>query len=225
MVRMRRTLPSLAVAGWLPAVVLLAGCSPGGLPAPERVLVPFMEAVQSSEIDRLYCLCAGAAGSPELGDDPAERRESFERWALARYEAYLDGRDRGRVGLDGSGIPLVQLFQLGRGTFFRVVEEEPVGEEGHRLRTALRFGYDKVDLSRLSPGTTFYVAGAPAGTIHAARIPAGAGEVSVEALDSIEVEWSLLRAMPADGCPERWTLAAAAPVEGSETVREITWVF
>lgn len=213
--------------GWLLLLVALAavGCGDGGRPDVGRVLAGFMEAVQDGDIDSLFCLCGGAAGSPELGPDAATRREAFERWALQGYEAYLDGRDRGEVHLDGSGIALVQLFQLGRGTFYSIVAAAPVGEDGYRLRTSLRFGYDKVDLSRLSAGTTFYVSGVPAGTIHAARIPAGEGEVSVDALDTIEVEWSLLRADEADGCGRRWTVATVAPVAGSESSREINWVF
>lgn len=221
--------PLLAAGSVLVAIVVAAilagGCAPAREPGPEATLPLFFEAVQSSDLDDLYCLCAGAAGAVELGVDPASRTQGFERWALARFEAYLNGRDAGSVELDGSGIPLVQLFQLGRGTYYSVEEGERVGEDGYRLRTRLRFGYDKVDLSRLSPGTTFYVSGAPAGTIHAALIPRGEGEVSVEALDSIDLEWSLLRAPAADGCGSRWTVASVAPVAGTESTREITWVF
>jgi len=198
------------------ALALGAGCGAPPGPGPEETLPRFFEAVQSSELEDLHCLCAAAG---ELS------RAEFERWALARYEAYLAGRDTGFVQLDGSGIALVQLFQLGRGTFYRVAGGESAGEDGYRLRTTLRFGYDKVDLSRLPPGTTFYVSGAPAGTVHAARIPRVGGEISVEALDSIDLEWSLLRAPAAAGCGARWTVADVAPVAGSAATREIVWAF
>ena len=211
----------------LVAVLLVSSswsCGPGPRTA-SGTLLPFMEAVQSRDLEGLYCLCVGASASRELGADSGTRRAKFRRWAEARLDGYLVGRDEGWVELDESGIPLVKLFALGRGTYYTIAGTRAAADDALLVRTPLRFGYEQVDLSRLSPGTTFYLSGVPAGRVHSVRVPSGPRELRVEVLDSITVEWTLVRSEPDGDCPGRWTVAAAVPVAGSEVSREITWVF
>lgn len=198
-------------------MVLLAapGCDPGR-GAVRETIVDFARAVQDRDLDRLYCLVAGAAESPRAG---------FAEWADARYRAYEDGRDGGRVELDGSGVALVKLFALGKGTYFESSGDRS-GQDGVReVDTDLRFGYAHLDLSGFSPGTTLYVAGAPAGRVHALRVPEGGGERTYEVLDAVRVRWTMVFAAPAAGCAGGWTVASAEPVPGTERTVEVSWIF
>ena len=204
-------------------VLLLAqGCAPS--PARETVL-EYQRAVQDEDYDALFCVSAGASESAELGGDESERRANFEAWARARLDEYLVGRDRGVVELGGEPIPLVKLFALGRGTFFEFGPPGRVGRDAVEVPQTLRFGYARIDLSRLSPGTTFYLSGAPAGRVHPVRVPGSPREFTFEVLDSVKVAWTLLRVDGRDGCPDGWTVASAVPVEGSETTTEVNWIF
>lgn len=195
-----------------------------GSDSPTETLAAFYEAVQAQDLDRLYCLSAGAVEAPELGASEAERRRGFERWVRALDEAYEAGRDEGRVELDPQGYLLVRLLSLGRGTF---ATHEVTGRERDRVlvESRLRFGYAHVDLSPLPPGTTFYACGAPVGRVHALRVPAGRGEVGAEVLDAVTVAWTLVRAAPGATCPARWAVASAEPVVGSAETIDVTWSF
>ena len=210
--------------GLLFVLVTSWACLPGERSATDTI-VDYLDAVRQADLDRLYCVSTGASRAAELGDSPEERRARFDAWFRAQEQLYLDGRDAGWIELDGEPIPLVRLFALGKGTYFDVgVVRSPTAGE-MRVETRLRFGYTQLDLSALSPGTTFYLAGAPAGRVHSVRVPTGSREESLEVLDSIAVEWRLVRDEPADGCPGGWTVTSALPVEGSETTVTATWVF
>jgi len=211
------------VAGLIGLLLPVAGCT-GSRTAQETILA-FQEAVQAEELERLYCLSAGASGSSELGRDDQERRAGFEAWARARYDSYTEQRERGFVAVEDDAIRLVKLLSLGRGTFFEFGIPRRMAADAVRIPVQLRFGYDQLDLSRLSPGTTFYVNGTPPGTVHSVRVPSGAREVRREVLDGLTVEWTLVRPQAQGGCPGGWAVASAIPVEGSEVVTEITWVF
>ena len=213
------------LAGWLVLVLLVApACAPATRTAPETIQA-FLEAVQSEDLEALFCLSAGVLEAPELGSNDAERRERFGIWARAQYDRYLAGRDEGWIDLDGAGIPLVKLFSLGRGTFYTYDSRRSVGPDSLVLTTTIRFGYPQVNLSQLSPGTTFYLSGVPAGRVHAARVPSEPREIRVEVMDTVVVAWGLIRAEPAGVCDGGWTVASAAPVPGSATATEVTWVF
>jgi hypothetical protein len=199
------------------------GCS-GQRSAKETVLL-FQSAVQQEDLQQLYCLSAGASGSGELGRDERERRGGFEAWARAQYEVYLDGRDGGRVELEGEGIRAVKLFSMGGGTFFEFDAPRRLDADSLRLPVHLRFGYAQLDLSRLSPGTTFYLSGVPVGTVHPVRVPSEAREIRLEVLDRVTVEWTLVRDEDQGGCAGGWKVASVVPVEGSEVATEVTWVF
>jgi hypothetical protein len=149
----------------------------------------------------------------------------FDGWALDQFEAYDEGRDRGWVDLDDQGLALVKLFALGRGAFFSYAGVRSAGPDVLRVVTDVRFGYSHIDLSRFTPGTTFYFCGAPTGRVEPVRIPHGSGEVTAELLEAARIVWTLVRTPPAGGCPGGWAVASAEPVEGSETTTEVTWVF
>jgi hypothetical protein len=201
-----------------------AACAPGTRTAGDAIL-PYLEAVQDEELDALYCLSAGARNADELGATAEARRRNFDEWATSRYGAYLEGRDAGRVDLDGHGITLVKLFSLGRGTFFTLGSPRRAGEGAMRVRSDLRFGYRRVDLSRMSPGTTFYLCGAPAGLVHPVRVPSVPEEVTLEVLESVSVEWTLVWSEASENCPAGWTIANAEAIPGSESSTEMTWAF
>jgi hypothetical protein len=209
----------------LAGVALLAvACSPGPR-TPSETVREYYDAVQGRDFDRLYCLMAGVSEAVELGTTEAERRDGFERWARAYYEAYEAGRDEGWVGLDEQGLALVKLFVLGRGTFVTHDRARPAGPDAVVVESRIRFGYAHIDLSPFSPGTTFYVCGAPVGRVYPIRVPVGSGEVTLEVLDGVRVAWTLVRVPAAAGCPGGWRVASGEPVEGSATTIEITWVF
>ena len=206
-------------------LLLLVGCGQSGPTAPQTVEA-FVEAVQSRDLDALYCLMAGASEAQELGTDEAERQAGFASWALALYDSYTEGRDEGWVELDEQGLVLVKLFSLGRGTFFTHTGSRSAGPDVRVLTSEVRFGYGNVDLSRFSPGTTFYVSGPPVGRVHAIRVPAGSEEVTVELLTNVRLEWTLLRTPPGEGrCSGRWAVASLTWVEGSVRSTEVTWIF
>jgi len=205
-------------------LVLSVGCRRGAS-APERTLLQFGEAVQSQNLDQLFCLSAGAAGAVELGASEVERRRNFTAWALAQYDVYTEGRDVGAVELAGHGITMVKLFSLGRGTFATTRRVGDAGEGTVVLRSDLVFGYEQADLSRFSPGTTLYLCGAPVGRVQTVRVPRGHREITVEVLESVSVEWTLVRATASGDCPGGWAVASAIPIEGSERSTELTWVF
>jgi len=208
----------------LAGALLLAGCETSPT-APETVEA-YVEAVQSHDLDALYCLMAGASQAQELGAEETERRAGFESWALALYDSYTEGRDEGWVDLDEQGLVLVKLFSLGRGTYFTDTGSRSVGPDVRVLTSEVRFGYSNVDLSRFSPGTTFYVSGPPVGRVHAIRVPAGSEEVTVDLLTNVRLEWTLLRTPPGEGpCSGHWAVASLTWVEGSVRSTEVTWVF
>ena len=213
-----------ALAAWLVAFLVVPACAPEVRTAPETIQA-FLDAVQSEDFEALFCLSAGALEAPELGRDDTERRASFGIWARAQYDRYLQGRDEGWIDLDGEGIPLVKLFSLGRGAFYTYDARRAVGPESLVITTTIRFGYPQINLSRLSPGTTFYLSGVPAGRVHAVQVPFRPREIHVEVMDTVAVEWGLIKTEPAGGCDGGWTVASAVPVEGSATATEVTWVF
>jgi hypothetical protein len=198
-----------------------------GAPAqtPEEALVAYMNAVQQRNHDALFCLSSGAAEAPELGADATARRAAFSSWADAEYLAYEEGRDEGFVELNESGIRGVKLFALGRGTFFTPGVVMARGPDAAMLRTELTFGYGHVDLSRLSPGTTFYLCAEPVGATVPVRVPAGNREITVDVLEHLTLDWSLTRTEGSDGCANGWAVAGVAPVQGTAQPAELTLVF
>jgi hypothetical protein len=211
-----------ALCGIVAACALVEGCGQEAGLARDTI-ASYVEAVQERDLDRLYCLVAGAA---EAGrEDEAAARAQFAVWALERFADYDEGRDRGRVELDDQGIVLVKLFALGKGTYFGYGPTLSPEPGILVVDMDLRFGYGHVDLSGFSPGTTFYLAGAPVGQVRTMRVPEESGEVVLELLESVRVRWTLVRGDPVGGCPGGWTVSSAVPVEGSEKTAEITWIF
>jgi hypothetical protein len=184
-----------------------------------------MRAVQDEDLDGLYCLSTGASGDGGDERDGERLRADFEAWARAQYDLYLEGRDAGRVELNGEGIPAVKLFALGRGTFFTADSPVSPGDGVRLVETHLRLGYPAVDLSRLSPGTTFYLCGVPPGRVHPVRVPSDPQELSLEVLDSVTLEWTLVHSAPTADCAGGWTVAGVRPVETSVRPIDVTWIF
>ena len=219
-------MPTPRSAGFFPAVVaglLLAGCAAER--SPSECLLEFTRAIQDRDAGTLFCLSAGAAGPDSLGADPQARRDGFERWMEEELLAYELARDEGAIELTGHGVRLTKLLAIGRGTFYQEVARTGVGDAGLLLRTRLDMAYSQIDLSGLSPGTTFYVAGAPLGRVAPVVVPARAKEIRVDALESVLVDWTLLREPAVDGCPGGYKVAAVEPVEGSAQTRPLTWLF
>ncbi len=100
-----------------------------------------------------------------------------------------------------------------------------VGPDAALVESRVRFGYAHIDLSAFSPGTTFYVCGLPVGRVHPIRVPTGSREVTVDVLDGVTIEWTLLRTPATASCPGGWKVAAARPVPGSEVAAEVRWIF
>jgi hypothetical protein len=221
--RAREGLRTIALGGCALLAVETLGCSDPRSVAEETIL-RFVDAVQAEDLATLYCLLAGA--SPPAGHpDAAARRAEFEAWARSRYEAYLRARDAGGAPFGGDGIFMVKAFALGRGTYHDVRSGRHTGAGRLRARSEIRFGYGQINTSRLSPGTTFYVAGVPVGAIHALRVPRGPGEQSAEVLDTVELRWELVRAPATPECPEGWALESVRHVPGSETTTVALWRF
>lgn len=205
------------------AGLLLAGCTTER--SPRECLVEFTRAIQDRDAATLFCLSAGAAGSDSLGADPEARRDGFERWFEAELLVYEEARDEGAIELTGHGVRLTKLFALGRGTFYQEVTHSVVGGGGLLLRTRLNMAYSQIDLSGLSPGTTFYLAAVPVGRVVPVVVPAEAKEISVEVLESVMVDWTLLREEAVDGCLAGYKIATVEPVESSAQTRSLTWLF
>lgn len=184
----------------------------------------FSTAVQEERWADLFCLSAGAESAESLGEDRRARREAFVEFALGQLAAYERDRDQGRIQLDGHGIQAVKLFALLNGTFFDAVAVRD--RDGRAtVRTRLRFGYAWLDLSRLTPGTTLYLAGRPAGRVISVRVPAFGGTRSADVLEELELDWTLVRREATADCGNRWAVAAVEPVAGSESVAEVSWSF
>jgi len=194
---------------------LVAGCIPGEATG-RRVIEQFVTAVQEQDLEALRCLLAGAARSD---------RDEFRAWARARYQDYLDGRDRGVVDLEGDGVVLVKAFALGRGTFYSITRTRYRGGGELRVWTGVRFGYGQANYGVFSPGTTFYLAGDPVGTIVAVRVPYEPGEITREVLDTVDVEWTLANVAEDGGCPGGWVVESVRPVPGTATTAVVTWPF
>jgi hypothetical protein len=215
----RSTPPLLTFAAFL----LLAGCVTER--TPRECLVDFTRAVQGRDAATLFCLSAGAAGSESLGVDPEARRDGFERWFDAELLAYEEARDEGEIELSGHGVRLAKLLALGRGTFYQEVGRQGLGGGGVLLRTKLDMAYSAIDLSGLSPGTTFYVATTPIGRVVPVVVPVQAKEIRVQALESVMVDWTLLREEAIDGCPAGYKIATVEPLGTSAQTQSLTWLF
>jgi hypothetical protein len=209
---MRRPPPVVRVA-LLGLLIGAAACGPSERTARE-VVERFVEAVQARDLPALRCRFAGAA-------DPAS---GFEGWVEQLYRTYEEGRDSGGVTLDEEGLLLTKTFALGRGAFWSLDRMRLDGGE-LTLDTTVRFGYPRIDYSRFSPGTTFYLASTPLGSIEAIRVPARSAEVSAEVLDTVGVRWKLVRQPAAEGCPERWAVLSAVADPDSVSTTRVTWRF
>jgi len=199
------------------ATALVFGCADATRES-EAFLDDYFAAVQAQDPDRLVCRLAGADAGK--GASP----EDFRRWMLSRYEAYLDGRDEGRVTFGPDGLVLVKTFALGKGTWCRVAETRDEGDV-RMVRTDLRFGYDAAAWHRFSPGTTVYLAAAPPGAIEGIVVPYRSERIEADVLAEVSVEWTLQREPATAACEERWTLADVRVLEEGLRTESLVWSF
>lgn len=193
-----------------------AGCRRGEKTASDAIR-EFVEAVQAGDAQALRCRLAGAAETRDGAD--------FERWLASRYIEYEAGRDAGHVDLGDDGIPLVRAFALGKGTFWQVDATRWRDRRTLVADTTVRFGYPSIDLSGLSPGTVFYVCGAPVGRVHAVTVPVESGRVDLVVLDAVRVRWTLVSEPETGGCAGRWSVASVRPLDDSVVTARVAWVF
>lgn len=208
----------------LALLLLASSCGPGTRTA-SKTLLAFMDAVQNEDMDTLFCMSAGAAEARELGGSETERRAAFEEWARSQYDFYLEGRDGGRLELEGHGIVEAKLFSLGKGSFYDIVRIQSLDADTLDVETEVRFGYSSIDLSRFSPGTTFYLCGLPLGKVHAIRVPELPREVTVEVLESITLKWILVRRPASELCAAGWAVAGVEALQDSVSSETISWSF
>lgn len=219
----RMTATALGVIG---AGVLMtaASCGPGRAAASETIN-DYLRAVQTEDMEALYCLSAGAAGGNGQEMNGEENREAFHQWARAEFDAYYTGRDEGRIDLTSSGIVMVKAFTLGKGTFYNLGAVRSAGEGVLEVDMPIRFAYGDINISGLNPGTTFYVCGYPLGTMHSVTIPRRPAEERREVLNAIVVRWTLIRQEAAGGCEDRWSVNSVEPVSGTEEHERLVWIF
>ena len=83
---------------------------------------------------------------------------------------------------------------------------------------------------------TFILKSPPAAVLlkKAAGLAKGSGEPNrnkvgkvtrAQVLESVKIEWTLVRSDPTLGCPGGWAVASVVPVPGSGVTRQVTWVF
>jgi hypothetical protein len=211
-------LSATAVRTWCACLVLIigtTGCGPGRQEAGEAIR-NYCRAVQEENLDGLYCRSAGARASG---------REKFDLWARSQYDRYLSGRDEGMVDIASGGIATVKTFSLGKGTYYRIESVRQVADGVAEVTTLLTFGYGSIDLSSLFPGTTFYVCGTPAGTVHPVKVPYKSEQISKTVLASLKLKWTLVRQEQFESCDPGWGVHDIEVVEESAETDRLEWWF
>jgi len=56
-------------------------------------------------------------------------------------------------------------------------------------------------------------------------VPAGAEELSLPVLDSLTLEWTLVRSPATADCAAGWTVAGVRSIDGSAETADVTWIF
>ncbi|MDX1387640.1 MAG: hypothetical protein R3344_00510 [Acidobacteriota bacterium] len=191
----------------------------------ESTISGFLGAVQLEDLDALYCLLYGASETESGAEEVEARRLAFDRWVGARYDSYLAGRDDGHVDIGDDGIVLAKMLALGKGTYYSLRSVRGAAEDTLVVDMDVTLAYADISITELPPRTTFYVATLPMGSVRPVRIPSGAGEVTVEVIDTMVVRWTLVWSGGTASCPEGWTVAEVTPLDDSVVVTEVTWEF
>jgi hypothetical protein len=211
-------LPTTRIRLWCACLVLVfgtTGCGPGRQEAGESIR-SYCRAVQEENLDALYCRSAGASESG---------RVEFDLWARSQYDHYLSDRDEGVVDIASSGIATVKTFSLGKGTYYQVESVRQVADGVAEVTTLLTFGYGSIDLSSLLPGTTFYVCGTPAGTVHPVKVPYRSEQISKTVLASLKLKWTLVRQARFESCDPGWGVHGIEVVKESDETNRLEWWF
>jgi hypothetical protein len=195
-------------------LLAVPACSPGRRTAGEAIF-PFVDAIQSGDLQRLRCLYAGSV-------DP---NRAFAQWARSRYAAFEEARANGTVDVTGDPIALVKAFGLGKGTLIGVSTVRTSGPEILEADTPATFHYEEISTSGLPAGSSFSVCVLPVGRMATVIVPEQGGRQSLEVLKGLTLRWRVRRTQAAPDCPNAWAVESVAPVPGTETTTRATWVF
>jgi hypothetical protein len=210
-------LPKLAV---LLSLLLVAGaCGPGRRTAGEAIF-PYIDAVQASNFEILRCLYAGKG----FEGGASARETDFNAWVDKRLAAFETGKARGQVGLESDGIAMIKTFGLGTGTLLGISSVKGKGDELEVL-TPATFNYDQIDAPSLPNKAAFLVAVLPLGTVTTVRVEEGAGRMSLDALKSLTLRWTLKRIERKGACHSEWGIASVAADPGSAKTVRVEWKF
>lgn len=201
--------------------VLLAACAcgPGRRTAGDAIF-PYIDAVQTSNYETLRCLYVGAQIPGGASAPDAE----FNAWVDKRLAAFETGKARGQVDLESDGIVLIKALGLGTGTLLGI---SSVASKAGKLEvlTPATFNYDEIDAPRLPNNATFLVAVLPLGTVTTVRVKEGSGRLSLEALKSLTLRWTLERIEPKGNCRSKWGVSSVAVVPSSAKTVRVEWKF
>jgi hypothetical protein len=196
-----------------------SGCGPGRRTAGEAVF-PYIDAVQAADYQTLRCLYAGE----RLPGGRAASGSEFKAWVDRRLAAFEAEKSRGQVDLEDDGIVMIKALGLGTGTLVGISSVKPRGIEIEVL-TPATFNYDQIDAPGLPNGATFLVAVLPLGTVTTVRVQEGVGRMTLDALKSLTLRWTLKRVERKGSCHSDFGVASVAVVpESARTVR-VEWKF
>ncbi len=217
--RLRAAPGLLLVLGLVGVVLATAGCGPGRRTAGEAIF-PYIDAVQASNYPLIRCLYAGG----RFPGGAAASDTEFNAWVDRRLGDFEKGKGRGQVDLESDGITMIKAFGLGTGTSLGITSVRSRRDELEVL-TPATFNYDQIDAPSLPDRAKFLVAVLPLGTVTTVEVKEGSGRMSLDALKSLTLRWTLKRIEPKGSCRSEWGVASVAVVpESAKTVR-VEWKF
>jgi len=196
------------------ACLLAAGaCGPGRRAAGEAIF-PYIDAVQTSNYEALRCLYVGSSSA----------EPDFNAWVDQRLAAFEAGKAKGQVDLESDGIVMIKALGLGTGTLLGISSVRSKGEDLEVL-TPATFNYDEIDAPSLPNQATFLVAVLPLGTVTTVHVREGSGRMTLDALKSLTLRWTLRRIEPRGDCRSEWGVASVAAVSSSAKTVRVEWRF
>jgi hypothetical protein len=195
------------------------GCGPGRRTAGEAIF-PYIDAVQAVDYQMLRCLYAGER--PPAGR--AASGSEFKAWVDRRLAAFDTEKARGQVDLEDDGIVMIKAFGLGTGTLVGISSVTSRGSEIEVL-TPATFNYDQIDAPSLPNGATFLVAVLPLGTVTTVRVQEGTGRMTLDALKSLTLRWTLKPVERKGTCHSDFGVSSVAVVPDSARTVRVEWKF
>ncbi len=200
-------------------LVAATGCGPGRRTAGEAIF-PYIDAVQASNYELIRCLYAG----PQFPGGASASDTDFNAWVDSRLAAFEKGKARGQVDLEGDGIAMIKAFGLGTGTVLGIASVASRGGDVEVL-TPATFNYDQIDAPSLPDRAKFLVAVLPLGTVTTVEVKEGSGRMSLDALKSVTLRWTLKRVQRKGTCHSDWGVASVAAVPDSAKTVRVEWRF